>query len=634
MKFNKFLLSIILTLSIISLSACSKSENKSENSNAVEPDGYVAQEVTNSSKSAGADEEEISKSDDESQEFSETGRNDNKTGTDAALGNIFESITGNIAEKGVNVYENGGNIVPDRESSSQVSGSDKYTQGSTQENYQEDNGKDYSDNSTGTSTGGSGQIRQWYENLDISRCNLSKNDKFLLFEYAYKYKREELIEEGDKEFYKGFKSCMDAIYRYSDKPMQVKAAHDWMATNVLFYPRAENISGIFIAPRWVDNEIGPFQYGEAMQDGYNSAFILCMKIIGVECEIVEGKYDSCPRVTSQEKWPEHEWLNVKLDGAWYHIDLFSEIVYKSNKGEISYQYFNVTDEELSIDHTWIKKRNCNAVKYSYYDFYCKDQNIDAVEQFYNHIINNNTTKEITLVIKNTVLENDLLYNYENVSEHTKKFIIWRIRPIYKRGSYSECLVEVKVQREHIYPEFAHSTSEYYAIANKAMKEHYLNPTIIIADGTFDTIGNRDFDGSYSMEHDGVVSNIRFNNAHFDYSTSNDEKYYAKANAKVKKHVIADLTTYYISEKYAGHMASNTREFAQIVVNDSEDCSYIGYNCYSFLSSVIVKNNAIVESNRAEIEKYMRELCPSAAIIMIMECSIRDGYSEWRISGMK
>ncbi|MFC9541936.1 transglutaminase domain-containing protein [Lysinibacillus sp. NPDC056959] len=48
----------------------------------------------------------------------------------------------------------------------------------------------------------------------------------------------------------------------------------------------------------------------------------------------------------------HAWVLVKLDNAWYHIDVTWDDPLPDHKGEVRYNYFLVSDRQLAKDHSW------------------------------------------------------------------------------------------------------------------------------------------------------------------------------------------------------------------------------------------------------------------------------------------
>lgn len=64
---------------------------------------------------------------------------------------------------------------------------------------------------------------------------------------------------------------------------------------------------------------------------------------------------------------EHVWNMVRLSGDWYMVDVTWDDPAPDRGMEISYDYFNITDDVISKDHTWDREDYpaCNSTEYSY-----------------------------------------------------------------------------------------------------------------------------------------------------------------------------------------------------------------------------------------------------------------------------
>lgn len=89
--------------------------------------------------------------------------------------------------------------------------------------------------------------------------------------------------------------------------------------------------------------------------GYAQAVKLLMNLSGLECYIVDGDYND---ETSKIK---HTWNIVKISGKYYHLDAAldntSYFVEDAAQNEnLSYDYFNLSDESIASNHTWDKSK--------------------------------------------------------------------------------------------------------------------------------------------------------------------------------------------------------------------------------------------------------------------------------------
>jgi transglutaminase-like putative cysteine protease len=81
--------------------------------------------------------------------------------------------------------------------------------------------------------------------------------------------------------------------------------------------------------------------GKGVCDSFSKAFLMLASKAGLECLIVQG--------TAEEG--SHSWNLVKVDGAWYHLD----VTYDDPVGAakvLSHDYFNLTDDLIAANHVW------------------------------------------------------------------------------------------------------------------------------------------------------------------------------------------------------------------------------------------------------------------------------------------
>lgn len=82
---------------------------------------------------------------------------------------------------------------------------------------------------------------------------------------------------------------------------------------------------------------GAFMNGKAVCEGYSKSAQLLLSYMGMECCLINGNADGSL----------HMWNLVKVDEKWYHLD----VTWIDNESIPAYQYFNVTDKEITKDHT-------------------------------------------------------------------------------------------------------------------------------------------------------------------------------------------------------------------------------------------------------------------------------------------
>lgn len=145
----------------------------------------------------------------------------------------------------------------------------------------------------------------------------------------------------------------------------VKLFHDYIITNCSYDMDGDNYS----------NAYGALIEGKAVCEGYARAFkYLCDKV-DIPCELVIGQTDI-----------EHMWNLVQIEGKWYNIDVTWDDPKNKDGDYISYSYFNLTDEQISIDHTVQDDAIfpvANSTDMNYFVYY--NLSASSIEELYNLI---------------------------------------------------------------------------------------------------------------------------------------------------------------------------------------------------------------------------------------------------------
>jgi putative cell wall-binding protein/transglutaminase-like putative cysteine protease len=150
------------------------------------------------------------------------------------------------------------------------------------------------------------------------------------------------------------------------------ALHDYLVNNCHYnYDVAEGID--------VKKENNPDIYtaygvlinGDAVCEGYADAMYRLLKAVGIDSMMVVGTVSSDGGVS----YGDHAWNIVKIGGQYYQLDpTWDDPTYFSGPNEPipgyndpTHDYFNVTDDFLSQNHTWDKSQYpiCNSTEYAY-----------------------------------------------------------------------------------------------------------------------------------------------------------------------------------------------------------------------------------------------------------------------------
>lgn len=174
---------------------------------------------------------------------------------------------------------------------------------------------------------------------DVNR----ENDVTIMGEYtvestekisdAYKKGSDAGLGDKDKETLKMASDVLNEIITddMSDYDKE-KAVYDWLVKNI-----GQDKGLLTVIPssgKDSDNPYGVLKYHDAVCVGYATTFRLFMQMMDIDCMVVHNT----------EMY--HTWNLVKLDGKWYHTDVYSD----AETG--NYANFNMNDDIASAGHDW------------------------------------------------------------------------------------------------------------------------------------------------------------------------------------------------------------------------------------------------------------------------------------------
>ncbi|SEQ84869.1 Transglutaminase-like superfamily protein [Lachnospiraceae bacterium NE2001] len=207
--------------------------------------------------------------------------------------------------------------------------------------------------------------------------------------------------------------------------------HDWICQNVDYDEKGHNPKNVakFILSH---NIIGVFAHHKAQCEGIAKAAKVLLNAVDIKCIVATGK-----AVGNDQNGP-HAWNIVKIDDKPYHVDMTWDIGSNQGKaankisgGRVYYDYFNITDAEISKNHTMEKQLPvCDSTDMNYFRlnniiFKSKAQAIKHVEK---ELLKGNTEFYFRIEgrtsLKSTYKEvREVIYKYCN--EHNIKGLkIW------------------------------------------------------------------------------------------------------------------------------------------------------------------------------------------------------------------
>jgi len=112
---------------------------------------------------------------------------------------------------------------------------------------------------------------------------------------------------------------------------KLKAIHDYIVSNVAYDKTKSRFSAYYALIEQ-----------RAVCQGYALLAYKMLTEVGIDARIVSGITDG----------GEHSWNMVKLDGNWYHINFTWNDPVPDEPGRVLYDYYNLTDNEISKTHKW------------------------------------------------------------------------------------------------------------------------------------------------------------------------------------------------------------------------------------------------------------------------------------------
>lgn len=137
--------------------------------------------------------------------------------------------------------------------------------------------------------------------------------------------------------------------------------HDWFCKNVKYDEKGTDVNDLIrvIASH---NIIGVFAHHQAQCEGIAKAAKVILNAVDVRCIVATGVANG-----KRENGP-HAWNIVNLDNTPYHVDITWDIGARTaTSEEISYDYFNISDGLIGIDHKAEDKLpECKSLELNYF----------------------------------------------------------------------------------------------------------------------------------------------------------------------------------------------------------------------------------------------------------------------------
>lgn len=144
---------------------------------------------------------------------------------------------------------------------------------------------------------------------------------------------------------------------------KVKCLYDYLMQTVQFndeLPAYDNP----VTMEQLENHtiVGALRNKSCVCEGIAKAFALLCNAAGVECLLVTGK------ARRRDRMELHAWNMVRIDGCYQHVDVTWDINFSAGGTAPNYCYFNLTDREMALDHSWDRGKYpvCLHAPHNYY----------------------------------------------------------------------------------------------------------------------------------------------------------------------------------------------------------------------------------------------------------------------------
>ena len=163
--------------------------------------------------------------------------------------------------------------------------------------------------------------------------------------YAYDHAKENRLEKDL------ISKTADILSPDMDMITREKIIHDWIVTHTSYDLDALNGNNPLAY-----TDYGAFEDGLAICEGYSILTNRMLYMAGIENRIISGIANNGKREGA------HAWNIIKLFDDWYHLDVTWDDPVGAPADYVGYDYFNLSDEEISQNHSWDKNKYPTALK--------------------------------------------------------------------------------------------------------------------------------------------------------------------------------------------------------------------------------------------------------------------------------
>jgi hypothetical protein len=164
------------------------------------------------------------------------------------------------------------------------------------------------------------------------------------------------------------------------------ALHDYVVNNTVY--DSKNLEANTL-PDDSFTAYGVFFKKVAVCQGYSEAMYRLLNAAGVSTKIVTGTANGVP----------HAWNLVSINGAYYQLDSTFDDPISSSGNLLSYNYFNITDSQISRDHSWNRNNYPTATSTAANYFKVNNLLANNKNDFYSIIYDGLAKSKTTIICK-------------------------------------------------------------------------------------------------------------------------------------------------------------------------------------------------------------------------------------------
>ncbi|MBE5923263.1 MAG: hypothetical protein E7271_02190 [Lachnospiraceae bacterium] len=230
------------------------------------------------------------------------------------------------------------------------------------------------------------------------------------------YMDNEPIPEGEtkaKALYEKMTSILDTYIKPGMTDYEKELAlHDYIVSHCHYSEQdvSDVESDIYTAYGALVNE-------DAVCNGYAEALQMMFTCVGVESCFVVGTAGDV----------DHAWNLVKLSGEWYHMDATWDDPLPDQGDKVMHPYFNVSDEVMASNHTWLRSDypKAESMTYNYYQY--NNQYFETFEEYedeaYKQMVQHGNTRYEAVIEDYSEGKHEMQFMFEGADRY--KSVNWQ-----------------------------------------------------------------------------------------------------------------------------------------------------------------------------------------------------------------